>query len=270
MIDQTELNRNALEPSLALLPDQWRERIECLHYAYQPIVCPKSVSVYGVEALLRGTETLGMPTIQSLFDLAFEDGVLHAFDLCMRYKALMGCAEQLRRTGSRLFYNLDTRCIIDPNYSSGSTAELLSLLDLQAGQVCLEISEQNELLPQARVEGLLSAYRDQGYTIALDDYGSGYGQLRTLFVASPEVLKIDRFFVQNIDVDPKKLLFLTRILGFAQELGLLVVVEGVETEHEFEICLEIGVDLVQGYFLMRPTTDVDRALTLNFELSSWS
>ena len=162
MTVQAELNRNVREPSLALLPDHWRERIECLHYAYQPIVCPKTVTVYGVEALLRGTETLGMPTIQSLFDLAYDDGVLHAFDLCMRYKALMGSAEQLRRTRSRLFYNLDTRCIIDPSYSSGSTAELLSQLNLQAGQVCLEISEQNELLPDQRVEGLLSAYRDQG------------------------------------------------------------------------------------------------------------
>lgn len=101
----------------------------------------------------------------------------------------------------------------------------------------------------------------------MDDYGSGYGQLRTLFVASPEVLKIDRFFVQKIDLDPKKRLYLSRILGFAKELALLVVVEGVETEHEFEICLELGVALVQGYFLMRPTTDIERALTLNFELN---
>ena len=217
------------------LPLPWEERLDAVHFAFQPIVRADDLQVDGVEALLRGVQKAGFVAIQDLFDQAYVDGVLHTFDIALRHKLLRESAPLLRQHKKRLFYNLDTRCVMDEDDGVERTARLIAAVGLEAHQVCLEISEQHQLIPARHVAATLELYRAHGYGVALDDYGVGYGQLRSLFLTSPDVLKIDQFFVSQVDQDPKRRLFLRRLCEFGSELGATVVAEGVETAAELEV-----------------------------------
>lgn len=243
------------------LPELWERRLDAVHFAFQPIVRADDLRVDGVEALLRGVDKAGFRAIPDLFDQAHADGVLHIFDVALRHKLLWKSAPLLRRYQKRLFYNLDTRCVVDVDEQAECTAKLLAAVGLDAHQVCLEISEQHQLIPARHVAATLELYRSQGYSVALDDYGVGYGQLRSLFLTSPDVLKIDRFFIAQVDRDPKRRLFLRRLCEFGSELGATVVAEGVETREELDVCREVGADLLQGFGILRPQLSLEYAIT---------
>ena len=243
------------------LPQRWERILNHLYFVYQPIVRSDCMTVDGVEALLRGVEDAGFSSIQGVFDTAYSEGVLHAFDLALRYTLLERSAAQLRAHQKRLFYNLDTRCVVDSVDQVERTIRLIETVGLKPHQVCLEISEQHQLIPARHVAETLEQYRLQGYGVALDDYGVGYGQLRSLFLTSPDVLKIDRFFVAQVDQDSKRRFFLERICQFGSDLGATVVAEGVETEGEMRVCKAIGADLLQGYGIQRPQRSIEAALS---------
>ena len=242
------------------LPQRWERILSHLYFVYQPIVRSDCMAVDGVEALLRGVDRAGFHSIQAVFDTAYAEGVLHAFDLARRHTLLERTATHLLAHQKRLFYNLDTRCVVDSDDEVEQTIRLIETVGLKPHQVCLEISERHQLIPARHVANTLEQYRLQGYGVALDDYGVGYGQLRSLFLTSPDVLKIDRFFVAQADQDRKRRFFLERICQFGSDLGATVVAEGIETEGEMQVCRDIGADLLQGYRIQRPQRSVEAAL----------
>ena len=152
------------------LPDAWEQRLAAVHFVFQPIVRADDLSVDGVEALLRGVDKAGFNAIQALFDQAYTDGVLHTFDIALRHKLLRESAPLLRQYNKRLFYNLDTRCVVDADDAARQTARLIAAAGLEPHQVCLEISEQHQLIPARHVAATLDLYRSQGYGVALDDF----------------------------------------------------------------------------------------------------
>lgn len=105
-------------------------------------------------------------------------------------------------------------------------------------------------------QDILTRYRSQGFKVAIDDYGSGFAQLRALYECEPDIIKIDRFFIDGIDRDRRKELFVSQITAFAHMIAAQVVAEGVETREEFLCCRRIGCDLVQGFFIARPSVDL--------------
>ena len=256
-------------PLLLPLCRIWRRRINAVGFAYQPIVAADQITVIGFEALLRGTRQLGFRSIKDYFDMAHRDGVLHAVDLSLRYKALKQCAPVLRKGSCLFFYNLDTRCVTDINHQTGHTAAMIDHLGLEPGVVVLELSEQHEIVPEERIQRLLDVYRSQGYRIALDDYGVGFAGLRALFLTEPEMIKVDRFFVKDLHVDTKKQEFLSRLVEFAHDNLACVVAEGVENHLEAKACIHLGVDYLQGFYFHRPTFDLQQALAFNESASRW-
>ena len=243
-------------PVLLPMSELWEERVRRVHFAYQPIVERDGRTIHGIEALLRGVESAGFDSIPAFFDLAHEDEVLHAVDLALRHRVLTECTGLIKYGGCRLFYNLDARCVIDSRHTPGQTEAMLEHLGLDRGMVVLEINEQHPLRPGAYFEQMLETYRDQGYRIALDDYGVGFSHLQSLFMTAPDYLKIDRYFVDGIDQDPKRQFFVRRLIDFARDLGSRVVVEGVETAGERDCCIQLGADFLQGYLLCRPTPSI--------------
>ena len=103
---------------------------------------------------------------------------------------------------------------------------------------------------------LVSKLRKAGFKLAIDDFGVGHGEMKLLCDYPVDYLKIDRHFVADIDRSPRKRHLLKSIVNIAHVLGTRVIAEGIETEAEFIACREYGVDLVQGWFISRPTTHV--------------
>lgn len=223
-------------------------------YALQPIVSTASGVTHGVEALIRGTDSLGFQTIGAYFDFAAERGVLHSLDLELRRSALSKMRD-LKFDGALLFFNLDHRVIGSDGYAPHRTESMLSDTGLSPDRLVFEISEIKQAVDEAEFAAVLNGYNNQGYRLAIDDFGVGISGLKLLYEHRPNYLKIDRFFISGIDKDRERRLFVSTIVGLAQALGITIVAEGVETTGEFFTCREIGCSLVQGFFIAEPTPD---------------
>ncbi len=230
----------------------WPDLVKGLFFALQPIVNIHTGRLYAVEALLRGTREAGFSTISEFFDVAWTADVLKDVDLELRQKAFAAFEEaELLRKG-KLFYNLDTRLLDTGDFGLERTFSAMRQGSIPISTLCFELSERHALGCYDDSALLLNTIRQRNFKIALDDFGSGYSGLQLLYHAGPDFVKIDRFFIDRIDDDPMKRLFVSKVVNMAHTMGILVVAEGIETKSEYYTCRDAGCDLAQGYFVCRP------------------
>ena len=236
-------------------------RTSQLRFAYQPIVNIHSGRVLGYEALLRGWQDAGFDSIVHVFDWAYENGRLDSLNAELLVKAVDGLRQATYGPGgivpkdARLFYNLDNRLF----ESGGPDLDLDEIRDIEA-YIHFELSEKHQMLGGHDPVACIDSLRRRNYRIAIDDFGSGYSGLQLLYHTEPELIKIDRFFIDGIGSDAKKKLFVSNVVNMAHIMGVMVVAEGVETAGEFNVCRDVGCDFVQGYFIQRPTERVAELL----------
>lgn len=234
----------------------WEWALQCLDFAFQPIVNIHNGVCFGHEALLRNWQEAGFDGIQEVFDTAAGDMVLNRIESTLREKAIRKFATIPGGEHLKLFYNLDNRCMDMPDHRPGITARILAEVSLSPTSLFLEISERYDVGRAGNLERILTTYRNQGFKLVLDDYGSGFSQLKMLYHCEPDLIKVDRFFISGIDTDKRKEMLVAQLVDLAHLMGALVVAEGVETEAEFFVCKWVGCDLVQGYLIQRPVRDV--------------
>jgi len=117
----------------------------------------------------------------------------------------------------------------------------------------LELTESALLYNLGESISRLQGLRELGVSVAIDDFGTGYSSLSHLQKLPVSRVKIDQSFVQSINDRAQETLPLIRaIVDLAHGLGLTVLAEGVETEHQLEVLATAGCDLVQGYLIHRP------------------
>ena len=98
----------------------------------------------------------------------------------------------------------------------------------------------------------LARLRLKGFHIAIDDYGTGFANAQQLSRAPATELKIDRSLVHRVATRPQQKMILASTINLAKNLNLTTVAEGVETEDDFKVLIELGVDQVQGYYIAKP------------------
>ena len=244
-----------------MLNDKWLKIIKKLDFAFQPIVNMKSGEIYAVEALLRNVkEAGGFHSIFNLFDEAFHDGVLYQLDLELRYLAIQKFSK-IDIKQLYIFYNLDNRILYAPDFKVGNTELILKKFNLDKQKVCFELSERGTLQDPSSVTAMVTRYKQSDFKIAIDDFGTGVAGFQMLYYAEAEYIKIDRFFIQNIQSDNKKRLFCCHIIKLAHIMGISVIVEGVETKEEYFTCKEIEADLIQGYFVQKPQRKIEKIVS---------
>jgi EAL domain-containing protein (putative c-di-GMP-specific phosphodiesterase class I) len=234
--------------------------VELLDFAFQPIVNSLSGVTFAVEALVRGNGSAGFPSIGDMFDAAYEEKALYAFDLALRRKAIKKFSRIGFHSRVKLFYNYDPRVHEMADYRFGMTEAILGELGLANDMLCFELSEQHRIGPEKLFKDVMTRTRQRGFKIALDDFGAGFSSFELFYHSDPDFLKFDRFLIKGIDSDIKKRTFFSHILSLAKALGVVAIAEGVETEREFLTCKELGCDLIQGYYIQRPTLAVDELL----------
>ena len=244
------------------LPQTWIDNLEILDIAFQPIVNIHTGKIHAVEALLRNYQEVGFRSIFALFDAVYKEGILYLFDLELRKKAISKFTTIAKYKYLKLFYNLDNRLFNIKTISTGNTALLLKEYGIKKEALCFEISERHEISSDFDIQKVLQHYKNENYCIAIDDFGVGYSGYKLLYDSTPDIIKIDRFFLQNIEKNLKKKLMVRSITNLAIQLGIKVIAEGIETEEELFFCKEIGCHLVQGYLVQRPTTKADEILSI--------
>ena len=243
-----------------MLSKKWLNIIEKLDFAFQPIVNIQNGEIYAVEALLRNVkEAGGFYSIFNLFDDAYNDGVLYQLDLELRLKSFEKFSK-IPIENLKLFYNLDNRILYMPDFKVGNTEQILKKFNLSKEQICFELSERGTLKDPSSVTNMVKRYKQSNFEIAIDDFGTGIAGFQMLYFSEANYIKIDRFFIQNIQSDNKKRLFCSHIIDIAHIMGITVIAEGVETKEEYYTCKELGADLIQGYFIQKPDKSISNIL----------
>ncbi len=212
--------------------------------ACQPIVRLVERKTVAYEALLR-TKSTELPHPGAIFAAAEQLDMVTVVGRTVRKQAA-ALAESLP-DDALLFLNLHPLELLDPALFQGSSA-----LTRHAHKVVLEVTERTSLerIPDARSR--VAGLKELGFRIALDDMGAGYAGLTSFAMLEPEFIKIDLGLVRNVDSEPMKQTLIRAIVRLAQDLGIDVIAEGVETEPEASALGAIGCHLLQGYFFARP------------------
>ncbi len=118
----------------------------------------------------------------------------------------------------------------------------------------LEITETAD---SQQVSKKALALREEGFTLLMDDFGSGYSSLNILLETPFDVIKLDRKFIENMMVSDKGRLILEQVVSMSDKLGLGLLAEGVETREQIDLLQKIGCDQVQGYYYAKPMPEED-------------
>jgi diguanylate cyclase (GGDEF)-like protein len=222
--------------------------------AFQPIVEAGTGVAFGYESLMRGQERLGFNSPVEILDEAHKNDQLLQLEQMVASRALAKFATLPNFANATLFLNLDVRLIPHGERLVESLLQHLKLASIPPSSICFEFSERFDNTSVPEFASLVSLLRKCGFKLAIDDFGVGHGEMKLLCDHPVDYLKIDRFFIADIDSNPRKRHLLKNIVHIAHVLGTRVIAEGIETEAEFIACREYGVDLVQGWFISRPTT----------------
>jgi hypothetical protein len=153
-----------------------------------------------------------------------------------------------------LFLNAGAWLTSDHRAAVKELQTFLDVAGLSADKIAVEILEAR-IDDINRLRHLAGLLRESGFLLVLDDVGSGHSNLDRIPLIQPDILKVDRSLIARIDCDYHKQETLKSLVGLSRKIGSLVVAEGVETEGEAIVALELGADFLQGFFLSRPSSD---------------
>jgi EAL domain-containing protein (putative c-di-GMP-specific phosphodiesterase class I) len=125
-------------------------------------------------------------------------------------------------------------------------------LSKMAARVVLEVTERASLYGVKNVATCVARLKALGFQIAIDDLGAGYAGLTSFTQLEPKIAKLDMSLVRGVDADSRRQAIIGSMKKLCDELGMLVVAEGVETAAERDVLADLGCDLLQGYLFARP------------------
>jgi EAL domain-containing protein (putative c-di-GMP-specific phosphodiesterase class I) len=126
------------------------------------------------------------------------------------------------------------------------------LLEPVATRLVVEITEHEQIDDYDDLVGSLSRLRASGAKIAIDDAGAGFASLRHTLQLAPDMVKVDISLTRDIDTDRGRRALAKALISFADEMGMTIVAEGIETAAELGTLRELGVRYGQGFYLAEP------------------
>jgi len=130
--------------------------------------------------------------------------------------------------------------------------EQCDLYGMPNGSIVIEITETISNMDHMEVNKIAKTLRAMGFYISMDDFGTQYSNMEVLTQFDFDTVKIDRSMILNIVEDEKNRMILKHTVAMLKELGMSIVIEGVETAEQVEVLAELGCDTVQGFFFGRP------------------
>ena len=230
---------------------------------FQPIYDLRDGRLLACEALARLPDSLLTGPAEA-FAVAGKAGSSWALD-----KLCLGAALQSAKSlpvGVKLFLNLDPRSLRDLQFSASAVVRMARGCGLRPDQIVLELTEHSAV-PGETLNTHLSALRNEGFGLALDDVGAGNAGLQLLRAYRFDFVKVDASVIQAASqAGTNGRAVLMAILAFAAESGAHVIAEGVETEENVALLRQPGtgaalaVEAIQGFLLSRPQASIDAIL----------
>lgn len=151
----------------------------------------------------------------------------------------------------RIWVNLSARQLGDHDLI-GFVEESVSRAGITTDEICMEITESALMGDADSATKQLDELRRLGISLGIDDFGTGWSQFEYLHRLPLDVLKIDRYFVQGLGIEPDAAVIVSAIIDLAHALGLIVIAEGVESKDQLEILEELGCDQALGFYFSEP------------------
>jgi diguanylate cyclase (GGDEF)-like protein len=247
------LRRLALEEQLRAALDE-----ATLAVHYQPQVDLASGRLVGVEALVRWHAA----SPDEFIPLAEETGLIGPLGAWVLQTACRDLAiwHAAGLKPLTVTVNISARQLEDPDFPT-VVAQALTGAGVDAGDVCLELTESALMGARAASVDALRALKNLGVYIGIDDFGTGHSSLSRLRGLPVEVLKVDRSFVDGLGTDREDSAVVSAILSLARALGLHVIAEGVETPLQADQLVALGCPVAQG-FLWSPAVPAAEVVAL--------
>lgn len=220
-----------------------------LYSVFQPIVDVKYGTIYGYEALSRTTNTV-FGSIWELIECAKNTKYLKAINELMATNHLWTFA-QLKTDSKKLFINMDAKTAEELKDQDSNILNLIYDLGFKPSDVVLEFTERDDIDSESFME-YIKYLRSEGILLAVDNYGTGGCSGLELIRLRPDIVKLDKALIEEIDKNAYKQAFVNSILKFCDAAGLMLIAEGVETLEEAKTLLKLGVEKMQGYFFAKP------------------
>lgn len=243
-----------------------------LFLMYQPQVDMKTGRVCGFEALARWLHpSLGMIRPDHFIEIAEQEGII----VSLGDRVLQMACEQGRdwlNQGiefDRLAVNVSVKQFFEADFVS-KVINTLGETGFPADRLELEITESLFLGDKPRIREAIEKLVAQGVCFAIDDFGTGFSSLLYLKEFPVSKLKLDQGFIAGITDDNSSLQIVRASLSMGQAMNMDVIAEGVETDEQRLVLLELGCDQAQGYLFCRPqpADDINPALLSGIEQKS--
>lgn len=244
-----ELERRITDDDIIEAEMQSQEFESELRFAVQSIVSMKTRAVVGGELLARWTsERLGVVEPQRFVEIAERSILIHTLTRNAMRRALE--LLEVLPAGQTLSINVSA-CDLQCADTVSAMLDMVSCSPVDPGRLCIEVTETAVMQNLDAAIDALSRFRAMGMEIALDDFGTGYSSLSNLHRLPLDKVKIDRSFALDLD-NAYSLSIVHAVVSLCSSLGLVCIIEGVETTTQATNLQNIGCDLMQGYLFSYP------------------
>ena len=227
---------------------------EGLSTVFQPIfdISGDDYAVWGVEALSRGPAGTHFERASVLFDYVRMKQEEVAADRQCIASAFTARARLLPRWIPRLTLNVHAGTLERDRGFASYLESLAHAHGIDTATLVVEIIEQSTYFDSSHLADALNDLRSLGIRIAVDDLGLGHGNYRLILDASPDYLKLDRYFIHGCAGDDHRRVLIRSVQQIGSNFGAVVIAEGVERPEDLLTLREMGIPLVQGYLLAVP------------------
>ena len=224
-----------------------------LNTAFQPIYDSEAGDLYGHEALLRptlGSELASAP--EFAFTYAEQAGKLVEFDRVSRTLHVLNFRRIYAENGL-LFLNVHPKLLVSVNEHGKVFERILHANSVPTERIVIEIQEAL-IEHDQQLADAINNYRDRGYRIAIDRFGSNQSHIDRLWKFTPNFVKLDLNLIQEAETNQRVRNALPGLIKIIRDIGAKPIITGIETQNQLDIAIESGGTLFQGYFLAKPVT----------------
>lgn len=229
---------------------------------FQPIVSLRNGEIHGYEALSRVICQTDLANPEDLFHAALTYNRLRELDQLCRTTTLETISGKLT-FDKKLFLNVNSLIINHDQFQLGFTSRFLKQYSLKPEQIVLEITERNSIADIDKFRKTIAHFKAENFHIAIDDAGAMYSGLNLINTIHPHYIKMDRRLIHNIDLGRLNFALIKGMTEFCRMSNIRLIAEGIETQSELMILIDLGVPYAQGYFLQKPDEqikDIDAAI----------
>lgn len=216
---------------------------------FQPIYSLNTKKYIGLEALSRGLYNGEIVSPYFLFEYAKKDGNVLTLDRICREKAMRAFSAE--SSAPSLFINFETSVLNGLTSGTGEIQRTAAENHISPQNIVIELNE-SRVKDSYNLMMFVDFYRSKGFLIALDNVSAGLDTLNRIMLINPDIIKIDRAIVSQIENNKYNQEVFRSIINTAKQIGAMTVAEGVETVDEVITCMILGVDYFQGFYFQKP------------------